>query len=116
MNKLLIVLLFVCTMLPVPVHGQTTTASSAATNVPVVLHMTELQQLQIEAKIKDFQILQLQFAQLITQIKQANQWGDDVMYDAQKNVFYRQSTTTAEQGKTITNQNAKPTDLPERKK
>jgi hypothetical protein len=71
-------------------------APDSANNERTILHMTETQQLQVESKIKDFKIIQLQFAQLIILIKQSNGWGDDVVYDAETNNFYRLNKKTAE--------------------
>jgi len=70
---------------------------AAVSGDKTALHPTEIQQLQLESTIKDFKIIQLQFTQLITQIKQTNGWGDDVVYDVEHNTFYRQPKTAEKQ-------------------
>lgn len=63
--------------------------ATQAAAAPEVLPVSELEQSQTDGIIKDFQILQLKFANRIAEIKKAHNWGDDVLYDANQNKFYR---------------------------
>lgn len=56
---------------------------------PEVQTVTPLEQAQLEGDLKDFQILRLKFENRIAGIRKAHGWGDDVMYDANQNKFFR---------------------------
>lgn len=74
------------------VHAQDKPATpppAAVAPTPEVLPVSELEQAQTDGILKDFQILQLKFANRIAEIKKAHNWGEDVLYDANQNKFYR---------------------------
>lgn len=64
-------------------------AQDKPATAPEVQAISEVEELRLTVQIKDFQLAQVKFAGTIAEIKKAHGWGDDVLYDANQNKFYR---------------------------